>query len=184
VTRPTQEGRKKQRRRSGERDDRDRFPASDVEAFVRQLDRQEATEQMYQRLLEELKRLDDERRVAGRRATRNRTAKGLPSEADRANRGRELAASVAVFLTGLAVVSLALRYIPPIFGFDPPILGRIGGPGRPFMTNPLVPLVPLWASVAAWGVWALIAARQKRPTQKRPRLGRPRAEAQEGSTAH
>jgi ATP-binding cassette, subfamily B, bacterial len=158
-------------RDSRSRDDPDRLRVLDDEVDGLHLNREPATERMYQRLVEELKRLDKERRVDARRAT---------PAIGRVTRGRELAAKVAVFLTGLSILALALRYVPPIFHLDP-ILGR---PGRSYLSSPFLPLVPLWASVVAWGVWALIVVRQKRPPQKRPRLGRPWAKPHEGSAGN
>jgi ATP-binding cassette, subfamily B, bacterial len=175
VTVPDDGPKAETKRPSSRRVKPDEFHGATDGAFHRLLDRQPATERMYQRLLEELKRLEEERGADSGRATQ---------PPGRVARGRRFVVKVAAFLTGLAIVSLTLRYLPSIFGFDPPLLGRLGAPGRLFLTNPLLPLVPLWASVVAWGVWALIVARQKRPTPERPGLEPPRAKAREGSAAH
>lgn len=87
--------------------------------------------------------------------------------------GRKIASAVAVSFTGLAILSFALGILAPVVRFDIPFLPEIWTLGRSLLPEALLPLVPLWSAVLAWGVWIFVASRDREPAQEASRVEAP-----------
>src|SRR5207247_10731789 len=116
----------------------------------------------YARSLDELKLLDDRKRMHGQRASPRRGTFVSPSEAVddqgppvRVRRGRQVAAIAAVLLTALCISYFVLKSLSSVPRFDIPGLAQLGDLGRQFLPAPLHPLLPLLLPALPWLVWRL-----------------------------
>src|SRR5207302_10778700 len=125
VTAPDQGREDEAKRKPSRRVPPDENHVAENESYSRLLEELDATDRKYAQLLDELKLLDDRKRIHGQRASPRRGTFVSPSEAVddqgppvRVRRGRQVAAIAAVLLTALSISYFVLKSLSSVPRFD------------------------------------------------------------------
>src|SRR2546422_10596146 len=99
----------------------------------------------------------------------NQPASGSPPV--QATRGRHLARTVAVFVTGLSLWTIAFSFLAVPLQLDVPLLPQFYELGRRFLPESPLPYVPVLAPLITWGTWGPVVAADRRRTARAMRTG-------------
>ena len=151
-------------RQSPRGNDAEDEPSEDDASYARLLDELRETDQKYARILDELTRLDELRsarassgpaNLEDKRASGSRGGISPPAQTSRV---RRLSKTVAVFVTGLSLWTIAFSYLAVPLQLDVPLLPQFHELGRWFLPEAALPYVPVLAPLITWGIWCAIVA--------------------------
>src|SRR2546422_7476851 len=97
----------------------------------------------------------------------NQPASGSPPV--QATRGRHLARTVAVFVTGLSLWTIAFGFLAVPLQLDVPLLPQFYELGRRFLPESELPYVPVLAPLITRGIWGAVLALDRRETVRAKR---------------